>query len=462
MMKLKSAFYPVLFFTVLQSNPAQAETECPIDSINGSKTILSKSFSAAQKDYLEGRMFSAWINLEKMLISKANLDQTRIGIQCMGKIQSQFPQLLPRAETQTAMVDLLKKRTLKGAGETDLILLLQKSLLKSDANTIEQFITSGGMKIFNATAPRVRLIQARHLILKGKIQEAATLFNAIVKDKQETKLDRAERDFLYFHLKLGRFVVKSYKDSLTFITKLPSKQTAPLYPEEVHIQFWNHVKLNNYENALSLFFTLKSPYLRDNYFADIHHAAATLFMEKCHFNDANAALHELKTIYLPILAWVQKSVKNKDEAYEDVVSGIASNTIPIQLLTELLRNTSLPLAQEMILTINEELKSSPKNETLLNWKTELKKTVNSELAVQLKNIELDLIDLFDDARLIEIDLLAKFAKQKTEAISAEELKEIEVDQKENTANQIGTGEMWADETHVVKVKLDNRCVKKKK
>ncbi len=461
MMNLKSVFYPVLFFTALQSNTAHGASVCPIDDVDGAKTVLSKSFVAAKNHYLDGRNLSAWKEFEKLLITKANTNQTAIAIQCLEKIQSTLPQLTLQPETQNAMAALLKNRSLKGPVENELILLLQKSLLKSDADAIEKFVSSGGMKVFNSTSPRVRLVNGRLLVLQGKMQEATTVFNSIVKEKQESKLDRVDLDFLYFNLKLGRYLGKAYKESLSFITKFPSKQTAPFYPEETHIQFWNHVKLNDYENGLSLFFTLKSPYLRDNYFADIHHAAATLFMEKCHFTDANAALHELKTIYLPILAWVQKSVKNKDEAYDDVVSAIASNTIPIQLMTELVRNTSLPGAQELIQLINEELKAVPRDATLLSWKANLKKSVNRELAVQLKNIELDLIELFDDARLIEIDLLGKFAKQKKATLSADALKEIDKGNAENTANQISTGEMWADETHVVKVKLDDRCSKKR-
>jgi len=315
MMNLKSAFYPVLLFTLIPTLPAFAAPQCPIESINGTKTILSKSFTEAKKNYVENRLLSAWIHFEKMLVNKTSPEQTAIGVQCLSKIQSTYPQLSAQPETLIAMSELLKKRAIKGPVENELILLLQKSLLKSNVDTIENFIASGGMKPFNASAPRVRLILARLNFLKSKPEEAMTLFNAIVKDKQETKLDRGERDFLYFHLKLGRHMNKAYQESLKLITRLPSKQTAPLNPEEVHIQFWNQVKLNDYENALSLFFSLKSPYLRDNYYADIYHAAATLFLEKCHFTDANAALYDLKQIYLPSLKWIQKSVKNREAPY---------------------------------------------------------------------------------------------------------------------------------------------------
>lgn len=260
------------------------------------------------------------------------------------------------------------------------------------------------------------LIEVRNQMAKSAVQS----FQTAIVATDENKSDPAVRDLAYLALARIAYEIGDGDAAIYYYRKVPAdsyKGATALYESA-----WVYFMKRDYGRALGTFHTLHSPYFAHQFYPELWLLEATIYMNLCRFDYADAALgryrEEVTPLGIPLKDFLLRTVRPTQfyRALVDTVAGREIHQLPKDLTPAVLRDVEFYNLFRTIKQIELELERIKPNVIALgNVGQELHQKLTAlhsdrvrEIGIKiqrvLKETETELADFEMKATELEIDL----------------------------------------------------------
>ena len=260
------------------------------------------------------------------------------------------------------------------------------------------------------------LIEVRNQMAKSAVQS----FQRAILATEENGSDPAVRDLGYLALARIAYEIENHDAAIYYYRKVPAdsyKGATALYESA-----WVYFMKGDVGRALGTFHTLHSPYFEHQFYPELWLLEATMYMNVCRFDYAEAALtryrEDITPLGIPLKEFLLKTVRPKQfyRALVETVGGRKVHQLPEALAAAVLRDVEFYNLYRTIKQIEKELERiGPHVIALGEVGQELEqklKTLHADrvretgIKIQriLKETETELADFEMKATELEIDL----------------------------------------------------------
>ena len=260
------------------------------------------------------------------------------------------------------------------------------------------------------------LIEVRNQMAKSAVES----FQRAILATDENGSDPAVRDLAYLALARIAYEIGDGDAAIYYYRKVPAdsyKGATALYESA-----WVYFIKGDVGRALGTFHTLHSPYFKHQFYPELWLLEATMYMNVCRFDYADAALtryrKDITPLGIPLKEFLLKTVRPKQfyRALVDTVAGRKVHQLPEALTAAVLRDVEFYNLYRTIKQIESELKSiGPHVSALGEVGQELEQKLKAlhadrvrETGIKiqriLKETETELADFEMKATELEIDL----------------------------------------------------------
>lgn len=338
--------------------------------------------------------------------------------------------------------------------------------------------------------PEAKMIEAQvqfHLGDKEKEESAVTrcVKSAAVQEseagnKKIARYYKMIEEVCHINAARNSFTRGEYQQALTNYKKIP--KTSYKWPYVILEQAWVYYQLNDYNRALGLLSTYKSPLLDSYFFPEAEYLSALAYFKLCLYDDSLVILNQYYKVYRPrfiqldkVLATHKKSKTFFYDALTDQVTGFDSNEEFVKkIFTRLKKQIRFSLDNNTIYKLNRELnkihatESKELQKELMPHLADVRENIKSKINYNAKKDVYEFLQTvpFFSAELFKLNL--EIVARKRDLLYKNS--QLSVDEQKRTRGEMSNvtrtskehfwkfeGEFWADELGDYSLGLKSNC-----
>lgn len=247
--------------------------------------------------------------------------------------------------------------------------------------------------------PEGKLLEAQLYDQQKKVKERGEAYdsclNSAENNEGKAKTDKIKRyyrmvyEICMVNKARHHFKIEEYKEAIDAYDKIPKKSYK--WPYLLLEKAWVYYQMGDYNRALGLLTTYKSPLLETYFFPEAEYLAALSYFRLCLYEDSLTIIGQFYQVYRPrfqSLDAVLKKNRNSQNYFYNLMFKPGDElknqeTFVKQILTRMKKQTRFSLDFNAIYKINQEMKRIEQNE---------KKAIKSKLIPHLAEVKENMIN----------------------------------------------------------------------
>ena len=247
--------------------------------------------------------------------------------------------------------------------------------------------------------PEGKLLEAQLYDQQKKVKERGEAYDSCLSSAEnhegKAKTDKIKRYYrMVYEICLvnkarHHFKIEEYKEAINAYDKIPKKSYK--WPYLLLEKAWVYYQMGDYNRALGLLTTYKSPLLETYFFPEAEYLAALSYFRLCLYEDSLTIINQFYQVYRPrfqSLDAVLKKNRNSQNYFYNLMFKPGDElknqeTFVKQILTRMKKQTRFSLDFNAIYKINQEMKRIEQNE---------KKAIKTKLLPHLAEVKENMIN----------------------------------------------------------------------
>lgn len=246
--------------------------------------------------------------------------------------------------------------------------------------------------------PEGKLLEAQVFDQQKKVKERGEAYDACLNSAEnhegKAQTDKIKRYYrMVYEICLvnkarHHFKIEEYKEAINAYDKIPKKSYK--WPYLLLEKAWVYYQMGDYNRALGLLTTYKSPLLETYFFPEAEYLAALSYFRLCLYEDSLTIINQFYQVYRPrfqSLDAVLKKNRNSQNYFYNLMFKPGDElkkqeTFVKQIVTRMKKQTRFSLDFNAIFKINQEIKRIEQNE---------KKPIKEKLVPHLAEVRSNMI-----------------------------------------------------------------------